>query len=279
MPTGSPGTGSVVRLQLEHLGTDKAFALVRMSRSVDGALMCAKWCKGRRRRRRGGFLLIGRKVDEAFQLARERGEMDLFVTSLGDGGTPGEYRRLAKFFENENDPARAGDMRRVRRRAAAVGVPETRTSRASWTRPSTSSARRGTIRGVDARRLPHRRIRRRAQGCGVPVQAASRSGTPTRRRSYRAHRAAGAGDEQHKMAHRQLFDAHRELTGEGRRPPPGSPSAHAPALLRAGEARGSWRDHRRGEVAAQNWRATSTNSPRHWSPSSPPPSSSASARV
>ena len=38
---------SVVRLQLEHLGDpDKAFALVRMSRSVDGALMCAKWCKG-----------------------------------------------------------------------------------------------------------------------------------------------------------------------------------------------------------------------------------------
>ena len=63
---------SVVRLQLEHLGDpDKAFALVRMSRSVDGALMCAKWCKGEGDAAAAiEFLLIGRKVDEAFQRLR-----------------------------------------------------------------------------------------------------------------------------------------------------------------------------------------------------------------
>ena len=102
----------MVRLQLEHLGDrDKAFALVRMSRSVDGALMCAKWCKGEGDAAAAiEFLLIGRKVDDAFQLARERSEMDVFVSCLGDTGTPEEYRRLAKFFEKENDFARAGDM-------------------------------------------------------------------------------------------------------------------------------------------------------------------------
>ena len=217
---------SVVRLQLEHLGDpDKAFALVRMSRSVDGALMCAKWCKGEGDAAAAiEFLLIGRKVDEAFQLARERGEMDLFVTSLGDGGTPEEYRRLAKFFENENDPARAGDMYAAcGERAAAVGAylrDADKPGVFDKVIDVVGEARDDSLTSTLVDYLM-------GESDGVPKDANYLFRLHIALRDYDAAAKTTvliARQEQemgnYKMAHRQLFDAHRELTGEGRRPPP-----------------------------------------------------------
>ena len=217
---------SVVRLQLEHLGDpDKAFALVRMSRSVDGALMCAKWCKGEGAAADAiEFLLIGRKVDEAFQLARERGEMDLFVTSLGDGGTPEDYRRLAKFFEKENDPARAGDMYAAcGERAAAVGAYLRDADKPGVLDKAidvVGEARDDSLTSTLVDYLM-------GESDGVPKDANYLFRLHIALRDYDAAAKTTvliARQEQemgnYKMAHRQLFDAHRELTGEGRRPPP-----------------------------------------------------------
>jgi len=101
-----------VRLQLEHLGNpQKAFALVRMSRSAEGALMVAQFC--RRSGDHGGaieFLLLARRGDEAFALAQENEEMPRFVEILGDAGTPEEYERLAAYFESKGDFSKAGDL-------------------------------------------------------------------------------------------------------------------------------------------------------------------------
>jgi len=103
---------NVVRLQLMHLNNpQRAFAIVRKARSAEGASLVSKFCIS------SGdypaaieFLLMARRAEEAFELAQSHDEMDTYVRICGDSGTPDEYMKLAKYYENKGSFAKAGEL-------------------------------------------------------------------------------------------------------------------------------------------------------------------------
>lgn len=72
---------SVVRIYLTKLkNPEKAFAVVRYSKSSEGALAVAKHCISAGNY--GGaieFLLLAKKIDEGFELAQSHHEMSMFT--------------------------------------------------------------------------------------------------------------------------------------------------------------------------------------------------------
>jgi len=103
---------NVVRLSLEKLNDpQRAFAIVRRTRSSEGAALVAQHCRST-----GDypaaieFLLMARRAEEAFELGQAHNEMDTYVRILGDGGTPEEYTSLAKYYETLGKLAKAGDL-------------------------------------------------------------------------------------------------------------------------------------------------------------------------
>ena len=214
---------SVVRLQLEHLGDpDKAFALVRMSRSVDGALMCAKWCKGGGRRRRGlNFCSSGgrwtRRFSSRENAARWTCSSPRWATAARPGTTEGSRSSSRKTTRRA----------RVTCTPRAANAPpgaylEMRTSRGVLDKAIdvVGEARDDSLTSTLVDYLM-------GESDGVPKDANYLFRLHIALRDYDAAAKTTvliARQEQemgnYKMAHRQLFDAHRELTGEGRRPPP-----------------------------------------------------------
>jgi WD repeat-containing protein 19 len=105
-------TDSVVRLLLRYLNNpQKAFALVRRTRSTEGALMVAKFCQS------SGdfpaaieFLLMARRQDEAFELAQVHEAMDTYALIVGQSGQPEDYEKLASYYERKpGGEAQAGE--------------------------------------------------------------------------------------------------------------------------------------------------------------------------
>ena len=72
---------SVVRIQLEHLtNPEKAFEIVRTTKSSEGALVVAKHCAETGNFRCAiEFLLMANKEEDAFQLAQSHNEIDAFA--------------------------------------------------------------------------------------------------------------------------------------------------------------------------------------------------------
>ena len=101
---------AVVRLQLTELSNPhKAFAVVRETRSSIGAAMIAEFCKKEGQVAASiEFLLMSNKNEEAFDLASAHEEMMNFARFLGEGGTPEEYARVARYFESKGDAMQAG---------------------------------------------------------------------------------------------------------------------------------------------------------------------------
>jgi WD repeat-containing protein 19 len=77
-------TDNLVRLLLDHLDApERAAAIVRQTRSSEGATLLARYCVGAGDFRGGiEFLLLARKRDDAFALASAHGEMALYVQAL-----------------------------------------------------------------------------------------------------------------------------------------------------------------------------------------------------
>jgi tetratricopeptide (TPR) repeat protein len=75
---------AVVRLLIDHLGApERAGAIVRQTRSSEGAQLIAKYCKSVGDFRGAiEFLLLAKKRDESFALAAENNEMKLYVQGL-----------------------------------------------------------------------------------------------------------------------------------------------------------------------------------------------------
>jgi len=75
---------SVVRLLLDHLNApERAAAIVRQTRSSEGATLIARYCTGVGDFRGAiEFLLLAKKRDDAFALASSHGEMELYVQAL-----------------------------------------------------------------------------------------------------------------------------------------------------------------------------------------------------
>jgi WD repeat-containing protein 19 len=214
---------SVVRLQLEHLGNpQKAFALVRMSRSAEGALMVAQFCK--RNGDHGGaieFLLLARRSDEAFALAQENEEMNRFVDMLGDAGTPEEYQRLATYFESKGEFSRAGDLhaRCDRHQAAVKNYLKVGANCIDKAIVVVGKAQSDALTNMvvdylmgetDGIQKDHNYLFRLHIALRNYEQAARTSVVIARQEQEMGN---------YKIAHTQLFDTFKELMSEGKRPP------------------------------------------------------------
>jgi len=102
---------SVIRLNLQHLDNpDKAFQIVRVTKSAEGAALVADYCRQHNNFQAAiEFLLMAKRGEEAFALAKAHTQMPAYCLALGDDGTQEEYAAVAAYFEEARDWARAGE--------------------------------------------------------------------------------------------------------------------------------------------------------------------------
>ena len=103
---------SVVRLSLEKLNQpQRAYAIVRRTMSAAAADMCARYCRQNNDFALAiEFLLLAKRSKEAFELATERGKVELYATALGGDGSPEEYRDIARYYESRGEWGKAGEF-------------------------------------------------------------------------------------------------------------------------------------------------------------------------
>eukprot|EP00736_Rhodelphis_marinus_P010453 Rmarinus@m.5781 len=103
---------SVVRLCLDASklnNPQKAFSIVRQSRSSEGAQMVAEFCETQGDYRAAiEFWLMAKQMDRAFSLAERHDEMDVYAEALGEAGSKADYISIAKYFEKKLKPGLAG---------------------------------------------------------------------------------------------------------------------------------------------------------------------------
>ena len=101
-----------VRLCLHQLDApEKAFAIVRDSRSVDAADVVANYCKASGDMRGAvEFLLIAKKNDEAFEIASAHEEVDRYASLLGPNPSLEDAQRTARYYESRGESLSAGKM-------------------------------------------------------------------------------------------------------------------------------------------------------------------------
>ncbi|KAF1775491.1 WD40-repeat-containing domain [Phytophthora cactorum] len=103
---------NVVRLQLEHLdGAERAFEIVRETKSSEGALSAARYCAEAGRYPNAiEFLLLANKEDEAFALAQQHGEVNCFAVTLGQENMSAKRAsQVAEHYEKMS-PERAAEF-------------------------------------------------------------------------------------------------------------------------------------------------------------------------
>lgn len=93
---------SVVRISLEKLNRpDRVFAIVRETRSVESASLVAKFCEAKGDIKNAvEFLLMAKRKEDAFRLARQHRCMDTYAKCLGNSGSQSDYVAIAEFFES-----------------------------------------------------------------------------------------------------------------------------------------------------------------------------------
>lgn len=103
---------SVVRLLLSHLGkAQRAFAVVRESKSSQGALLVARHCVSAGDSRNAiEFFLLAKRAEDAFEAASTNDHMEVFTAALGADGSPSDYKKVAQYYEERGDPMRAGEF-------------------------------------------------------------------------------------------------------------------------------------------------------------------------
>lgn len=101
---------NAIRIQLDYLkNPEKAVKLVKETQSIEGAKMVAVFFQ-----KFGDygsaiqFLVMSKCIEEAFNLARMHGLMDLYGEALGTEANPEEYESVALHFENEKNNYLAG---------------------------------------------------------------------------------------------------------------------------------------------------------------------------
>lgn len=101
---------SVIRLKLEYLNSpEDAVELVQETKSVEGAKLVAKFFQGLNDYNSAiRFLVISKCNDEAFELARKHGKMELYGEILLNTFSPDElkpqdFASIALYFENEKN--------------------------------------------------------------------------------------------------------------------------------------------------------------------------------
>ncbi|XP_029445186.1 WD repeat-containing protein 19 isoform X1 [Rhinatrema bivittatum] len=102
---------NVIRIYLDHLNNpEKAVSIVRETQSLDGAKMVARFFL-----RLGDygsaiqFLVMSKCNDEAFQLAQQHNQMEIYADIIGSENTSNEdYQSIALYFEAEKKHFQAG---------------------------------------------------------------------------------------------------------------------------------------------------------------------------
>ncbi|XP_052278623.1 WD repeat-containing protein 19-like isoform X1 [Dreissena polymorpha] len=96
---------NVIRINLEFLqNPEEAVKIVRDNQSVEGAKMVAKFFQ--KLNDFGSaiqFLVMSKCNDEAFQLAQQHNQMEIYADIIGADATPEDYQSIALFFENEKN--------------------------------------------------------------------------------------------------------------------------------------------------------------------------------
>lgn len=106
---------SVVRVYLTHLkNPEKAFAVVRQSKSSEGALAVAKYCMESGNYRGAiEFLLMANKSLKAFELAQTHNEMGIYAQTLGDAISIDQSLRVAQYYEQNQNWAKSGEFYKI----------------------------------------------------------------------------------------------------------------------------------------------------------------------
>ncbi|XP_028834024.1 WD repeat-containing protein 19 isoform X2 [Denticeps clupeoides] len=101
---------NLIRVLLEHLNNpEEAVRVVRESQSIDGAKMVARFFL--RLNDYGSaiqFLVLSHCSDEAFQLAQQHGQMEVYADIIGSDATAEDYQSIALYFEGEKQHLQAG---------------------------------------------------------------------------------------------------------------------------------------------------------------------------
>ncbi|PIO24270.1 hypothetical protein AB205_0031140, partial [Aquarana catesbeiana] len=102
---------NVIRIYLDHLNNpEKAVAIVKETQSLEGAKMVARFFL-----RLGDygsaiqFLVLSKCNNEAFQLAQQHNQMEIYADVIGSENTSNEdYQSIALYFEGEKKHFQAG---------------------------------------------------------------------------------------------------------------------------------------------------------------------------
>ncbi|XP_070553702.1 WD repeat-containing protein 19-like isoform X2 [Ptychodera flava] len=101
---------NVIRIQLDHLNNpEEAVKIVRETQSIEGAKMVARFFQ--KLNDYGSaiqFLVMSKCNDEAFQMAQQHGQMEVYADIIGADATPEDYQSIALYFENEKNHYLAG---------------------------------------------------------------------------------------------------------------------------------------------------------------------------
>ena len=58
------------------------------------------------------FFVIAQRMDQAFDVAQNHGEMDAYASFIQETSPPEEYKKIAEFYESRREFEKAGDMYR-----------------------------------------------------------------------------------------------------------------------------------------------------------------------
>ncbi|XP_029010876.1 WD repeat-containing protein 19 [Betta splendens] len=101
---------NMIRVLLDHLNNpEEAVQTVRETQSIDGAKMVARFFL--RLNDYGSaihFLVLSQCNDEAFQLAQQHGQMEVYADIIGPEATQEDYQSIALYFEAEKKHLQAG---------------------------------------------------------------------------------------------------------------------------------------------------------------------------
>lgn len=101
---------NVIRINLDHLqNPEEAVTIVRQTQSVEGAKMVARFFQ--KLNDYGSaiqFLVMSHCNDEAFQLAQQHRQMEIYADIIGSDATPEDYQSIAVYFDAENNHFLAG---------------------------------------------------------------------------------------------------------------------------------------------------------------------------
>ncbi|XP_033828361.1 WD repeat-containing protein 19 [Periophthalmus magnuspinnatus] len=101
---------NMIRVLLDHLNNpEDAVRIVRETQSIDGAKMVARFFLRLNDYASAiHFLVLSQCNDEAFQLAQQHGQMEVYAEIIGSEATQEDYQSIALYFEGEKKHLLAG---------------------------------------------------------------------------------------------------------------------------------------------------------------------------